>query len=305
MVSDIAVCLCYLCFTFVDIFKCVVNFSFVLFRVLIIRKFKPIGLTFRSTNKKSVWRNCKKKRKLTFDHFRQNLISSPLVWNQLLLNCYWLLHSVVFLIALLYGCQAWTIKKQMHRGLTHFWDVVSPPYSASFMDRLFPRSASYRRERFIMRKPAILAYFGHVARGNAGELGTTILEGKEIKRPSQSNLAWQHQGLDRTWFTRRRSTCQKDRQSWSYSAKLAATHTLMALREWIISTLQIYRHYILRRASRAFHQYFYTSTAKCVSFNFGLTSARRNGAGIGCQNFNFNTQLVSPHHWRWIDASGN
>ena len=39
---------------------------------------------------------------------------------------------------------------------------------------------------------------------------------------------------------------------------------------------------------------------------FDTSLTRRNGAGRGCQHFNFNTQLVSPaHHWRWIDASGD
>ena len=38
--------------------------------------------------------------------------------------------------------------------------------------------------------------------------------------PSQNNLAWQHQGLDRTQLTGSSSMCQ----SWRNSAKLAATH---------------------------------------------------------------------------------
>ena len=93
-----------------------------------------------------------------------------------------LLHSLVFPIAL-YGCEAWTLKKSDQQKINSFelWcyrrilqvSWTERRSNASILDEILPKE----RLLVTMRRRK-LKYFGHLARGSAGELGKTILEGK-------------------------------------------------------------------------------------------------------------------------------
>ena len=84
------------------------------------------------------------------------------------------------------------------------------------------------KERFIVSvRRRKLCYFGHVARGSAGELGTTILEGKvEGKRSrGRPKATWLDNIKDWTGLSLHAAVQRaKDRLSWRYTVKLAATH---------------------------------------------------------------------------------
>ena len=142
-----------------------------------------------------------------------------------------LLHSLVFPIAL-YGCEAWTIKKTDAQRINSFemW-CYRRILQVSWTDRRTNQSILAEilpKERFIVSvRRRKLCYFGHVARGSAGELGTTILEGKvEGKRSrGRPKATWLDNIKDWTGLSLHAAVQRaKDRLSWRYTVKLAATH---------------------------------------------------------------------------------
>ena len=142
-----------------------------------------------------------------------------------------LLNALIFPIAT-YGCEAWTIKKHDEHLIATFemWCYrrilnvtwMEKRTNDSILTEINPKE---RLLVFIRRRK--LNYFGHVARGSAGELSKTILEGKvQGKRP---------RGRPRTtWFDNIKKWTNmriyiavqlaQQRNIWKEMVRLAAAH---------------------------------------------------------------------------------
>ena len=142
-----------------------------------------------------------------------------------------LLHSLIFPIAT-YGCEAWTIKKADAQRINSFelWcyrRILHVLWSdrrtnISILDEIQPgeRLLTFARRRK-------LCYFGHVARGSAGDLGAIILEGKVQGKRSRGRpkATWEDNIKEWTGLSIHQAIQQaKNRNHWRRTSKLAATH---------------------------------------------------------------------------------
>ena len=144
-----------------------------------------------------------------------------------------LLHSLIFPIAT-YGCEAWTIKKADAQRIAAFemWSFrrilhivwTDKRTNQSIIDEVQPKE---RLLCFVRRRK--LCYFGHVARGSAGELGNIILQGKvEGKRSrGRPKAAWADNVKTWTGLTLHQAVQQaQNRKQWRRTSKLTVTHPL-------------------------------------------------------------------------------
>jgi len=145
-----------------------------------------------------------------------------------------LLNALIFPIAT-YGCEAWTLKKADVKVINSFemW-CFRRILNISWKDKRTNDSILAEicpTERLIVnickRK---LQYFGHVARGSAGDLGLTILQGKVQGKRSRGRprTTWVKNITDWTGVslhTAMRSALH--RKTWKDTSEIAATYPLV------------------------------------------------------------------------------
>lgn len=142
-----------------------------------------------------------------------------------------LLNALIFPVAT-YGCEAWTIKKKDERSIAAFemW-CYRRILNISWVDRRTNESIlvviSPKERLFVNVRKRKLQYFGHVARGSAGELSSTILQGKvQGNRPrGRPRTTWDKN--IKTWTGLSLSSAirlAQDRSTWKATSRLAAAY---------------------------------------------------------------------------------
>lgn len=187
-----------------------------------------LGASFSSTNDSS--KEIRRRLAIARNNFidAQNLFKDRSLSLQIKVR---LIHALVFPIAI-YGCEAWTLKKADTKRISAFelW-CYRRTLRVTWKDKrtndsVLTQIAPKARLMVTVRKLK-LQYFGHVARGSAGDLAKVILEGKAegTRGRGRPKTTWETNIKSWTGLSLHKATqAAQTRSSWRRLSSLAATN---------------------------------------------------------------------------------
>ena len=193
-----------------------------------VNEFMYLGATCSSTNDNS--KEIRKRLSIAGHKFTQiqNLLKDRSLTVNIKIR---LLRALIFPIAI-YGCEAWTLKKVDTKSISAFelWcyrRILCVTCKDRRTNEWVLTQISPKERLLTTVKRLKLQYFGHVARGSAGDLASTILQGKTqgTRNRGRPRTSWQSNITSWTGLSLHDATqAAQNRPEWRLISSLAATY---------------------------------------------------------------------------------